>query len=293
MSTVLEHSASASTTVEYKYKLKHGKAPSWIKQKNIGRYYDSMSAFYNECLDEIQLQKRFDKKELHTKLMARLRDFIREDNDFASLLHRIAMNYPRFPMDAKQASEYIICLRNLSARVADTGMKANDELAVNALASNAPFVCFSNLYLGNYTISYFHEYKAKMTEQYFRHNHLLVRGRTNLKTRRTALENYFNARKPAEDLFKILNKEQFKLWLFIALANFEKVQDFPQNPSSSGPYEIDQKQLKSLQTKQEHAVEKLRYLLYDLEPTLFNPTTFVHEATETMWKAMILVRSGQ
>ena len=70
-------------------------------------------------------------------------------------------------MDNKTAGEYLIGLNDLAARVATAGQKLNQEIAWNALRSTVPFTIFSDLYLGNYTISYFHEYKAKMSKEHF------------------------------------------------------------------------------------------------------------------------------
>ena len=113
--------------------------------------------------------------------MSSLRKFMRKDNDFTALITRLIEKYPTFPLDNKTASEYIIALKNLSARVATAGLKLNEEIAWDALRSNLPFITFSNLYLGCYTISYFHEYRAEITKHYFRRNYFLVRGRTNLR----------------------------------------------------------------------------------------------------------------
>jgi hypothetical protein len=204
MSTVLEHSANASATIEYKGKYKYGKIPAWVREKQLENYYNSMAEFYSECVNELELPKQFAQKELITRLMLNLRTFMHNDEGFTNTLIRLMDTYPKYPTDNKTASEYIIALKNLSERVAHAGLKSNQELAMEALISTAPFSAYSNLCLGNFTISYFHEYKAKTTEEYFKRNHLLVSGRSHLKSRKLALHKYFQTIEPKENLFKKL-----------------------------------------------------------------------------------------
>jgi hypothetical protein len=292
MSTLVEHSANASVTIEYKGKIKYGRIPHWIREKQLESYYNSMETFYSECLEDLILPKRFDKKELHEILMESLRNFMQHDKDFTGLVTKLIENYPTFPMDAKTAFEYIIALKNLNARVALVGHKSNEELGWDALRSDLPFVIFSNLCLSNYTISYFHEYKAKATQQHFRHNYLLTRGRSNLRARKSAIDNYFQMMKPAEDLFKTLLKTQLKLWLFITLSNSENAKEFLEAPQSLRADKMDKEYLEKLKVEHESVLEKMRYQLYNVEPTLFNPID-LHRPTETMWKDMVLVRITQ
>jgi len=289
MSAILEHSANASAIIEYRGKLKYGKIPHWIRESQLESYYNSMGAFYAECLDELVLPERFDKKELHKVLLSILRNLMREDKDFTNLVIKLIENYPRFPMEPKMASEYILALRTLSNRVASAGLKLNGEIALDSLKSNIPYVVFSNLYLGNYSISYFHEYKSKVTEQHFRRNYLLARGRANLKTKKIAIDNYFEMLRSAEEIFKRLLKAQFKLWLFITLSNSEDIKEFLEKPQYLKFDKIDHGHLASLTTEQANVVDEIRYQLYQAEPTLFNPVQ-VHKPTEAMWKDMVLVR---
>jgi hypothetical protein len=293
MSTIIEHSANASAITEYKGKIKHGKFPTWIRQKQLENYYASMNEFYSECLEELSLPKRFDKSEIHARLMAELRNMIRQDGDFTSLVLKLIQNYPHFPMDSKAAGEYVIALKNLSARVAEAGLKSNNELAWDAIISDIPYIVFSNLYLGTYAVSYFHAYKSKVTEQHFRHNYLLVRGRPNLKTKKIAIDNYFHMIKPLEEQFKVLLKAQFKLWLFITLANSESIKEFPQKIMVLKAENLDQQYLEKLKTEHEKVLEQMRRHLFVAEPELFNPTSFAHKPTETMWKDMVLVRATE
>ena len=288
MSTVLEHSANANATIEYVGKLKFGQIPSWIKERQIEKYYASMSEFYTECISELRLPDRFEKKELNSKLMESLRAFLRQDKDFTTLISRLTIDYPRFPMDNKTASEYLIGLKDLCARVATAGQRLNEEIAWSAIRSKIPFIVFGNLYLTDYTISYFHEYRAKMTEQHFRRNHFLIRERVSLRKRKIALDNYFNILKPAEDLFRTLLKAQFKLWLYIALSDFANSKDFPSNPQESA-YEVDQEEVQLLESDLIEKLDEMRSRLYDAEPTLFNPTIYNHPPTETFWKNMVLI----
>lgn len=290
---MLEHSANASAIVEYKGKRKFGKIPVWIRKKQLEKYYASMDEFYSECLAELKLPSRIDKKEMHAKLMASLRNLIREDKDFTALITKLIENFPTFPLDNKTASEYVIALKHLCARVSAAGLKLNEEIAWDALRSNIPFIVFSNLYLGDYTVSYFHEYRAKTTEQHFRRNHFLIRGRTNLWKRKVALSNYSNKMKTAEDLFKTFMKAQFKLWLYITLSTYADAKDFPNNPQEAGAYEINQEYLLSLGNKHEAIMDEMRRYLYDVEPTLFNPTMYNHIPTETLWKDMVLISNRE
>lgn len=292
MSTVLEHSANASATIEYKGRIKLEKFPAWIRQKQLERYYASMNQFYSECLEELSLPDRFDKTALHARLMAALRNMIRQDGDFVSLVVKLSENYPRFPLESTQASEYVIALKKLSERVAEAGRKSNNELAWNAIISDIPYVVFSNLHLGNYAMSYFHEYKAKATDEHFRHNRLLFRGRSHLKTKKIAIDSYFQMMKPLENMFKELLKAQFKMWLFIDLSNAENIKDFPQKVQFLKADKLDQQYLCKLETDHEKVLEEMRRYLYNAEPELFNPSV-AHKPTETMWKDMVLVRTTE
>ncbi len=289
--TVLEHSANANATIEYIGNRKTWPVPKWVKEKQIETYYKSMSEYYSECLSELSLPNRFDKTILLQRLIDNLKEFLKKDEAFTTLVSRLAQNYPYYGMDNKTASEYLIGLDALAARVATAGQKINQELAWNALRSNVPFTTFSDLYLGNYTISYFHEYRAKMTKEHFRHNHFLIRERINLPKRKRAIQNYFDILKPTEELFKKLLKEQFKLWLFIALSDYAKSEDFPNNPTEKA-YEADPAQLQELHSKQQQVLETLRRHLYDADSSVF-VTAADHKPTETLWKNLVLIGATQ
>lgn len=292
METVLEHSANANVTVEYTGKRKFGQVPTWVKERQIERYYQSVGEYYSECLSEVNLPNRFDKKILHQRLMETLKVFLKKDEAFTTLVSRLIQNYPSATMSNKVAGEYLIGLDDLSTRVATSGQKLNEELAWHALRSTAPFKTFSDLYLGNYTVSYFHEYRAKMTEQHFRHNHFLIIERTNLPKRKTALKNYFDVLKPAEELFKLLLKAQFELWLLIAASDFASSKDFPENPAET-MYEVDQTELQAVTIKQQEIVEKMRSYLYDAEPSIFETAVIDHPPTATLWKNLVLIGASQ
>jgi len=250
-----------------------------------------MSEYYSECLSELILPKRIDKPILLQRIIDSLKEFLKKDEDFTTLVSRLAQNYPYYGMDNKNASEYLIGLDDLSARVAAAGQKLNQELAWNALRSTVPFTIFSDLYLGNYTISYFHEYRAKMSKEHFRHNHFLIRERIKLPKRKRAIQNYFDILKPAEDLFKALIKLQFELWLLIAIADYSNSTDFPNNPSEKA-YEVDLTELNELHSKQQTTLEALRRHLYDADSSIF----FIvadHPPTETLWKNLVLIGTNQ
>lgn len=289
--SVLEHSANANATIEYIGNRKSGPIPKWVKDKQIETYYKSMGEYYSECLSEINLPDRFDKAILLQRLMDNLREFLKKDEGFTTLVSRLSQNYPYYGMDNRTASEYLIGLNDLAARVATAGQKLNQELAWNALRSTVPFTTFSDLYLGNYTISYFHEYKAKMSKEHFHQNHFLIRERTKLPKRKRAIQNYFDILKPAEELFKTSLKAQFELWLFIALSDFAKSIDFPNNPTEQA-YEVDSAQLEELHIKQKQAMEELRRHLYDADESVFM-TSADHQPTETLWKNLVLIGASQ
>jgi hypothetical protein len=289
--TILEHSANANATIEYIGNRKSGPVPKWVKEKQIETYYNSMSEYYSECLSELILPERFDKSILLQRLLDSLKDLLEKDEGFTTLVSRLSLNYPYYGMDNKNATEYLIGLDDLATRVATSGQKMNGELALNALRSTAPFTTFSDLYLGNYTISYFHEYKAKLSKEHFRHNHFLIRERTNLPKRKRAIQNYFDILKPAEDLFKKIVKLQFELWLLIALANYANSPDFPNN-SSETTYEVDSANLIELHSKQQLAMEELRRHLYDADSSVF-VTVANHQPTETLWKNLVLIGATQ
>ena len=291
MSTILEHSANASITIEYKGKIKYGRIPQWIKEKQLESYYNSMSTFYSECLDELMLPKRFDKKELHETLMHILRSLMNTDNEFTKLIIRLVSNYPRFPMDTKSASEWILSLKALNTRVAQAGFKLNEKIALDSLRSDIPYVVFSNLCLGNYTISYFHEYKAKATEQHFRRNLLLAAGRMNIPRKKNAIRNYFQMIEPIETMFKDVIKNQFKLWLLMTLYNSKDIKEFLKGPRFLSINKIDREHFTKLTLKHEEVLEEFRRQLFQVEPTLFNPIQ-IHKPTQTMWKDMVLIRIG-
>ena len=289
--TILEHSANANATIEYIGNRKSGPIPKWVKEKQIENYYKSMSEYYSECLSELCVPERFDKTILLQRLMDNLKEFLKKDEGFTTLVSRLAQNYPYYGMDNKNAGEYLLGLDDLAGRVATAGQKINQELAWNALRSNVPFTTFSDLYLGTYTISYFHEYKAKMSKEHFRHNHFLIRERTNLPKRKRAIQNYFDILKPAEELFKALLKAQFELWLFIDLSDYAKSTDFPNNPAEEA-YEVNTAQLQELHSKQQNAMEKLRRHLYDADASVF-VTVADHQPTATLWKNLVLIGASQ
>jgi hypothetical protein len=284
---VLEHSANANATIEYIGNRKSGSIPRWVKEKQIETYYKSMGEYYSECLSELNVPERFDKAILLQRLIDNLKEFLKKDEEFTTLVSRIAQNYPYYGMDNKTAGEYLIGLDDLNARVATAGQKLNQEIAWNALRSTIPYTTFSDLYLGNYTISYFHEYKAKMSKEHFRHNHFLIRERINLTKRKRALQNYFDILKPAEELFKTLLKAQFELWLCIALSDFTNSIDFPNNPTEQA-YELNSDQLEELHSKQKQAMEELRRLLFDADDSVFVRVAD-HQPTATLWKNLILI----
>lgn len=288
MSTILEHSANAFATIQHKGRIKYGKFPHWVKRMQLEGYYSSMSEFYSECLDELIMPKKFDKKEIHQILVNSLKKFLTEDKELTSIILRLISNYPTFPMGSDSASKYISALKALCRRVAMTGIKANEEIAIDSIKSDIPYVVFSNFYLSNYTISYFHEYIFKITEQHFRRNFLLVRGRPKLSSKKIAIKNYLQMIEPTRDMFRELLKTQLKLWLLIVLSNSEDIKEFSKKPSSLEADKIDQRNLEELATQHSKILEEFRRQLFTLEPTLFDAVA-EHKPTQTMWRNMSLL----
>src|SRR5208337_1758860 len=111
--TVLEHSANANAAIEYIGNRKSGPIPKWVKARQIETYYKSMGEFYSECLSELILPDRFDKSVLLERLIDNLKEFLKKDEDFTTLVSRLAQNYPYYGMDNKNATEYLIGLDDL------------------------------------------------------------------------------------------------------------------------------------------------------------------------------------
>jgi hypothetical protein len=149
---------------------------------------------------------------------------------------------------------------------------------------------FSNLILGNYTISYFNDYKAHATEMHFRRNLLLVRGRPNLRTKELAIKAYFQMMKPTEEMFRKLLKEQFKLWLLPVLSNTKDPENLLKEPHQLKMEKTDQKQLTKLINEHAEILEQFRRHLFQLEPSVFKPIGEIDEPTQTMWRDMVLLR---
>jgi len=291
MSTVLEHSASAIAMLEYKGKREYPEVrPKWIKEKQLLGYYNSMNRFFSESLDELTIPERFNKKELLESLLNFLKTSLNEDEEFRNLIIKLNENYPRFPIEADRASKYIALLKTLCHHVAVAGQRLNEEYASESFKSNVPYVVFSNLILGNYTISYFHEYKAHVTEQHFRRNFFLARGRPNLRAKEFALKAYFQMMKPTEEMFQKFVKAQFKLWLLPVLSNSKDLGDLVKEPHHLSLEKVDQKQLTKLISGHAEILEQFRRHLFQLEPDLFKPVIEVDEPTQTMWRDMVLLR---
>ena len=123
------------------------------------------------------------------------------------------------------------------------------------------------------------------------YNHFLIRERTKLPKRKRAIQNYFDILKPVEELFKTLLKVQFELWLFIALSDYAKSIDFPNNPTEK-TYEVDSTQLQELHGKQQHAMGELRRHLYDADAAVFI-TAADNQPTATLWKNLVLIGANQ
>ena len=291
MSAVLSHSASAVAILEYKGKEEYPEVkPKWIKEKQLLGYYNSMNRFYSECLDELTLPKHSCADKLHELLMTRLKKSLNEDDEFRNLIIKLNENYPRFPVEPERAGTYITLLKRICRLIAMVGSRTNQEYASESITSDIPYILFSNLILGNYTISYFNDYKAHATEMHFRRNLLLVRGRPNLRAKELAIKAYFQMMKPTEEMFRKLLKEQFKLWLLPVLSNAKD----PENPFKE-PYQlkmekVDQKQLTKLINEHTEILEQFRQHLFQLEPDVFKTPGEIDEPTETMWRDMVLLR---
>jgi hypothetical protein len=249
-----------------------------------------MSRFYSECLDELAIPKQFNKESLHELLMNILKNSLNKDEDLRNLIIKLSENYPRFPIEPERAGTYINLLKRISRLVAIVGSRTNQEYALESITSDIPYIAFSNLILGNYTISYFNDYKAHVTEEHFRRNLLLVRGRPNLRTKEVALKNYFQMMKTTEGMLQKLLKAQFKLWLLPVLSNSKDHEDFVKEPHILSLEKIDQKQLAKLINEHAEILEQFRRHLFQLEPDLFEPLKVIDEPTQTMWRNMVLLK---
>lgn len=249
-----------------------------------------MNRFYSECLDELTIPKQFNKENLHELLMNILKNSLNEDEDFRNLIIKLSENYPRFPIEPERAGTYITLLKKISRLVAMVGSRINQKYASESITSDIPYIVFSNLILGNYTISYFNDYKAHTTEEHFRRNLLLIRGRPNLRTKQIALKNYFQMMKTTENMFQKLLKAQFKLSLLPVLCNSKDLEDLLKEPHTLSLKKIDQKQLTKLINEHVEILEQFRRHLFQLEPDLFKPLIEIDEPTQTMWRNMVLLK---
>lgn len=288
MSITIQHSAGSFASIEYEGKTDY--KPKWIKEKQLLGYYNAMHKSYTESLNKIEIPDRFDKEKLLSFLMNSLKNSLNEDDELRKLVIELSKNYPKFPISSTKASEYVRLLKNLSRKIANIGQKLNDTISFDSCKSDIPYIFFSNQILGNYTISYFHEYKARATAEYFRHNRLLVRGRPNLKTRKTALTTYFSMIKPLQDMFQNLVTSKFALWLLIILYNSENLKEFANSPQYLSFDKLDQEQFNKLNTEYSEQLEIFRKELCQIEPELFQLTPNFDKATETMWNDMIKLR---
>jgi len=291
MSAVLSHSATAVAILEYKGKEEYPEVkPKWIKEKQLLGYYNSMNRFYSECLDELTLPKHSSRDKVHEVLMTHLKKSLNEDDEFRNLIIKLNENYPRFPVEPERAGTYITLLKRISRLVAMVGSRTNQEYASESITSDIPYILFSNLILGNYTISYFNDYKAHTTEIHFRRNLLLVRGRPNLRTKELALKAYFQMMKPTEEMFRKLLKTQCKVWLLPVLSNAKDPKDLLEKPHQLKMEKVDEKQLTKLINEHTEILEQSRRHLFELEPDLFKILGEIDEPTQTMWRDMVLLR---
>jgi len=288
---MFEHPATAIASLEYK-SLREIKEiePQWIKEKQLLPYYNSMNRFFSESLDEMRLPKNFDKNQLHNFLMKSLKKYLNENEDFRNLIIDLQRNYPTFPLDASRAQNYVRLLKKLSYYIAMIGLKVNKIEGLQSLKSDISYSVFSNLILGNHTISYFHAYRAKATEEYFRHNLFMIKGmRAHLKSRRVALKNYFEVMEQTQDMFQAMLKAHFKLWMLIRLCNSSDFKEFVMGPEFLNLEKIDLDQFKDFYAEYTQKLEVCRRYLFQLDPTMFESMSSIDEPTRVMWRDMVLL----
>jgi len=294
VSAVLSHSASAIAILEYKAKKEYPEIkPKWIKEKQLLVHYNTMNKFYSECLDELTLPRQFNRDELRQLLMDILKKSLNQNEELRNLIIKLSESYPRFPLGPEQAGAYINALKKISRLVAMAGARVNQEYAIESIISDIPYILFSNLILGNYAISSFLDYKANTTEQHFRRNFLLIRGRSRLKSREIALRNYFQMMKPADEMCQKTLKAQYKLWLLPVLSNTKDHENLFKETQILSMEKIDNKQLTKLINEHAEILEQFRRQLFQLEPDLFKPLGEIDEPTQTMWRDMVLLRMAQ
>jgi hypothetical protein len=264
---------------------------SRFRDKKFVKLHRNIGEFFKECLSEIEpLPDRFEKEELLKLMMDISTWVIHYDKELRNLVLKIGNNYPQHPLPSERAYRFVGALKSFSGLYARRGNAANKKFLVGALKSDIPYSTFSTFVLGTYTTSYFFEYRARATEQHFRHHRLFVRARPHLHWRKEALEDYHEMLKPTIQAYKDFSKSKCKLWWLITLWNSNDLKDFAQTPQFLSSEKIDKKQFEAISKEYTDNLEKLRELLFGLDPEVFMPIMNADAATSSMWNDMLWLR---
>ncbi len=253
-------------------------------RKNIGE-------FFKECLSEIEpLPDRFEKREFLKLLMDFTAWTIHYDKELRNVVLKIGNNYPQHPLRSEKAYRFLRALNAFSSLYARRGNSMNKKYFLGALKSDLPYSVFSNFVLGTYTASYFFEYRARATEQHFRHHQLFIRARPQLRSRKQALADYFEMLQPIIQAYRDFSKSKCKLWWLITLWNSKDIKEFAQGSQFLSSVKIDKKRFEAVNKEYMDNLEKIRELLYGLDPEVFVPATMADTPTSSMWNDMLLLR---
>jgi len=295
----LDPSVIALAPLEYRLEPKLDSTHAWYirsryKDKQFAKLRTEISGFFSECCSEIEpLPDRFQKKEFLELLDEMTAWVIHNDTKLRSILSRIGINYPQHPLRSEKAYHFVQALKAFSTLYGRRGSSMSKKYFMGALKSDLPYTVFSSFVLGTYTASYFHEYRARATEQHFRHHQLFVRARSQLSSRKYAVEDYLGMMKPIIQAYRDLTKSKCKLWWLIVLWNSKDLKEFTQGPQFLSIRKVDSKSFERVEKEYKDNLRRLRALLYELDPNIFVPTAGRPDrATKTMWDDMLWLRLG-
>jgi hypothetical protein len=251
----------------------------------------NLREFFDRCLSDITpLPRRFDKSDVLGLMMDITSATLHFDKDLRRILLRIASSYPQHPLDYGDARNFVRALGAFSRLYAMRGTKINERYLIGALNSDLPYSLFSDLVLGNYTSSYFFEYRKLATEQHFRANWLFVKSRSGLRSRKKAVESYFEMINPTVEAYRSLTESKCKLWMLITLWNSKNLKEFAQTPDSLMSRKIDGTRLERVTKEYYTNLDKFRTMLFSLNPEVFKPADALDKATRTMWSDLLLLK---
>lgn len=288
-------SAVALTSLEYFLRPNQDNAYSKYVQeriwdKQLTGLRKKIRSFYKECLDEIELPERFDKNELLDLLLAISSATIHYDKELRNVLIKIGKSYPQHPLSSEKANNFVRALKGFSRFYAKKGIKHNDIYLLGALTSDFPYSLFSDLVLGTYTTSYFYEYRSRATEHHFRNNLLFIRSRSGLRSRKLAIDSYFEMLKPTIKTYMAFLKSKVKLWLLMTIWNSKDIREFMRAQYALKIDKVNNESFKSLRDEYSKNQEELRLLLHRLDPEIFRHLVTGDETTKSMWNDLLQLK---